>query len=50
MHPVMRTTIVACLLSALIWLADLLVGGWLALLVRMVSLALYGVCLYNMSF
>ena len=29
MHPVMRTTIVACLLSALIWLADILVGGWL---------------------
>jgi hypothetical protein len=31
MHPVMRTIIVACILSALIWLADVLVGGWLAL-------------------
>src|SRR5262245_58847718 len=50
MHPVMRTVLVACILSALIWLADVLVGGWLALLVGLVGLTLYGVCLCKMSF
>jgi hypothetical protein len=47
MHPVMRTSIVACILSALIWLADVLVGGGPALLVGLVGLMLYGVCLYT---
>jgi len=50
MHPVMRTALVACLVSALIWLADVLVGGWLARLVGLVGLTLSGVCLCTMSF
>ena len=50
MHPVLRTIIAACLLSALIWLADVLVGGGPALLVGLVGLTVYGVCLYKMSF
>jgi len=50
MHPVMRTIIVACILSALIWLADALVGGGPALLVGLAGLTVYGVCLYTMSF
>jgi len=50
MHPVLRTIIAACLLSALIWLADVLVGGWVAAAVGLAGLTLYGVCLYKMSF
>jgi hypothetical protein len=46
MHPVTLAILVACVVAGASWLAATLVGLWLAILVGLGGLALFGASLY----